>query len=265
MMHGTAPLTARLEPWMEKVISDPDLCQELIKRYGSPLNLHDYSSMGRNIAELRAAAEAHEIDFQIYLARKANKTLGAIDKAMAEGCGIDVASYNELDQCLNRGVPTERLIVTAAVKSAALLRLAVEHGVVISLDNVDEATELLEIAGESEQRVAVALRLASDNPAIPPTRFGLRADQWLSFLEQADKQESSRLMASISTSTDTTARSGLCWSPSPWNSLAICENLAKSQPSWTWEAASPCPISTMKTSGLVSGRRSPNCQRATNP
>lgn len=187
MMHGTAPLTARLEPWMEKVISDPDLCKELIKRYGSPLNLHDYSSMGRNIAELRAAAEAHEIDFQIYLARKANKTLGAIDKAIAEGCGIDVASYNELDQCLNRGVPTERLIVTAAVKSAALLRTAVEHGVVISLDNVDEATELLEIAGESEQRVAVALRLASDNPAIPPTRFGLRADQWLSFLEQADK------------------------------------------------------------------------------
>jgi diaminopimelate decarboxylase len=172
---------------MEKVIADPELCQKLIKKYGSPLNLHDYSSMGRNIAELREAANEHEIDFQIYLARKANKTLGAIDKATAEGCGIDVASFHELEQCLKRGVPAERLIVTAAVKSEALLRLAVEHGVVISLDNVDEATELLEIAEESDQPVSVALRLASDNPAIPPTRFGLRAEQWNSFLEQSGK------------------------------------------------------------------------------
>ncbi|MDV2978197.1 UNVERIFIED_CONTAM: alanine racemase [Actinomycetes bacterium ARC8] len=79
------------------------------------------------------------------------------------------------------------LLVTAAVKSEALLRLAVEHGVIISLDNVDEATDLLEIAEESDQQVPVALRLASDNPAISPTRFGLRAEQWNSFLEQSGK------------------------------------------------------------------------------
>ncbi|WIV43721.1 MULTISPECIES: alanine racemase [Glutamicibacter] len=189
LMHGTIPLTARLEPWMDSLIADPKLCQELIKQYGSPLNLHDYSSMSRNIAELREAADEHGIDFEIYLARKANKTLGAIDHAVAEGCGIDVASFNELDQCLKRGVPADRIIVTAAVKSVALLRLAVEHGVVLSLDNLDETAELQAIVQESGKPAAVALRLASDNPSIPPTRFGLRAGEWLTFLDQADKPE----------------------------------------------------------------------------
>lgn len=186
LMHGTAPLTARLEPWMERLVGDPVLCQELIKEHGSPLNLHDFSPMSRNIAELRDTAAEHEVDFQIYLARKANKTLGAIDQAIAEGCGIDVASFNELDQCLKRGVPGSRLIVTAAVKSLALLRLAVDHDVVLSLDNVDEALDLQEIAAETGKRVSIALRLASSNKSIAPTRFGMRAEQWLSFLEETD-------------------------------------------------------------------------------
>ncbi|HJX79343.1 alanine racemase [Glutamicibacter sp.] len=187
LMYGTAQLTARLEPWMEDLLADPVLCQELIKQYGSPLNLHDFTPMSRNIAELREAAAEHEIDFQIYLARKANKTIGAVDHAAAEGCGVDVASFHELDQCLKRGVPADRLIVTAAVKSAKLLTLAVENDVVLSLDNVDEALYLLDIAAQSGRRVRVALRLASASAAIAPTRFGLRAEQWLEFLDSADR------------------------------------------------------------------------------
>lgn len=189
LMHGTAPLTARLEPWMERILADPVLCQELIEEHGSPLNLHDFAPMSRNIGELRQAAAEYEIDFQIYLARKANKTIGAIDQAAAEGCGVDVASFHELDQCLKRGVQIDRLIVTAAVKSPELLKLAVENDVVLSLDNVDEALDLLDIAAQSGRRVRVALRLASANPKIAPTRFGLRAEQWLQFLDSAGRTE----------------------------------------------------------------------------
>lgn len=187
LMYGTAQLTARLEPWMKRLLADPVLCQELIQQYGSPLNLHDFAPMSRNIGELRKAAAEHETDFQIYLARKANKTIGAIDQAATEGCGVDVASFHELDQCLKRGVPADLLIVTAAVKSQSLLKLAVENNVVLSLDNVDEALDLLDIAAQSGRRVRVALRLASANPRIAPTRFGLRAEQWLEFVGSADR------------------------------------------------------------------------------
>lgn len=189
LMHGTLPLTARLEPWMENLVQDPELCKELLGQYGSPLNVHDYSSMSRNITELRDAASGHGIDFQVYLARKANKTLGAIDKAVAEGCGVDVASFHELDQCLQRGVSPESLIVTAAVKSRALLKLAADNNVVLSLDNTDEAADLLELAKSGGAPVPVALRLASSSPEIPPTRFGLAAQQWLDFFAQWDSHE----------------------------------------------------------------------------
>lgn len=189
LMHGTLPLTARLEPWMKNLVEDPQLCKELLCDFGSPLNVHDYSAMGRNIAQLRDAAAGHGVDFQIYLARKANKTLGAIDKAMAEGCGVDVASFHELEQCLQRGVSPESLIVTAAVKSRALLQLAVEHHVVLSLDNTDEALQLLEMAKPGGKSVPVALRLASGSPQIPPTRFGLSAQTWLDFFAELDHPE----------------------------------------------------------------------------
>lgn len=179
-MYGTARLTARLEPWMEKLLNNPSLCRELIDTHGSPVNIHDFTAMGRNVRELRTAAAAHDIDFQIYFARKANKTMGAIDRAVSEGCGVDVASLNELRQCLDRGVPPDRIIVTAAVKSKALLELAISSGVTISLDNEDELRDAMELAGD--QRLSVALRLAVSHPAVPPTRFGLAAANWLTTL-----------------------------------------------------------------------------------
>ncbi|WP_411734021.1 alanine racemase [Paeniglutamicibacter sp.] len=182
LMHGTAPLTARLEPWMERLLADAAQCRELIETFGSPANVHDFSSLGSNVGQLREAAARHAVDFQVYLARKANKTIGAMDAAVAAGCGIDVASFHELDQCLRRGVDPGRIIVTAAVKSPALLRLAVENDVVVSLDNRDEAEDLREVAVSCGVRARVALRLASDNALLPPTRFGLRAAHWLEYL-----------------------------------------------------------------------------------
>lgn len=185
-MYGTAPLTARLEPWMEDLLNDPQQCRELIETHGTPVNVHDFRSMGRNVAELRAAAASHDIDFQIYFARKANKTLGAIDQAVRENCGIDVASLNELRQCLQRGVPAESIIVTAAVKSAELLTLAIASGVIISVDNDEELRDALELTGAEHQPLNVALRLAITHESIPATRFGLPAAQWKEALHEDD-------------------------------------------------------------------------------
>lgn len=183
-MFGTAELTARLEPWMEELLSNPVLCKELIDTHGSPVNVHNYTSMGGNVGELRAAAAEHAIDFQIYFARKANKTLGAIDRAVDQGCGVDVASLNELRQCLERGVPADSMIVSAAVKSRALLQLAIASGVTISLDNEDELRSAIDLADSQGATVTVALRLAVEHPDIPATRFGLPASQWLAALSE---------------------------------------------------------------------------------
>lgn len=185
-MYGTARLTARLEPWMQELLNNHSLCRELIDAHGSPVNVHEFTAMGRNVSELRAAAAAHGIDFQIYFARKANKSMGAIDRAVREECGVDVASLNELRQCLDRGVPPDRIIVTAAVKSRALLELAIASGVTISLDNEDELHDAMDVAGDGGRRFSVALRLAVSHPGIPATRFGLRAAHWLKALSDIE-------------------------------------------------------------------------------
>lgn len=182
LMYGTAPLTARLEPWMDELLGNPGLCQELVETFGSPINLHDFSALGRNAEQLRAAAAAHEVELQVYFARKANKTIGAIDHAVRSACGLDVASFHELEQVLLRGVEPSRIIVSAAVKSAALLGLALENHVVVSLDNRDETEELFELARSRGIKARVALRLSPSDPSLPATRFGLQASDWMDFL-----------------------------------------------------------------------------------
>ncbi|ALV45168.1 hypothetical protein MB46_06285 [Arthrobacter alpinus] len=171
---------------MEELVNSPALCRELVSTYGSPVNLHEFTALGRNVQELRTAAADRHIDFQIYFARKANKTMAAIDHAIREGCGVDVASLHELRQCLNRGVPADRIILTAAVKSTELLQLAIASQVTVSVDNRDELRDIIGLAVDSNDDVTVALRLAVSHPAIPATRFGLIASQWLEVLSDVD-------------------------------------------------------------------------------
>ncbi|WP_284328834.1 hypothetical protein [Demequina litorisediminis] len=82
-------------------------------------------------------------------------------------------------------MPGERVIVTAAVKSRALLEAAVRAGATVSLDNADELADVVTVAASVGSRAHVALRLASSDPAIPPTRFGMVSRQWDSALASA--------------------------------------------------------------------------------
>jgi diaminopimelate decarboxylase len=178
-LRGVAPLTARREPWQEALLARPDLLDALVADYGSPLNLIDPGPMERNAAELRNAAEGAGVEFEIYLARKANKSLGLVDRAAALGCGIDVASKAELAQVLERGVPADRIVVTAAVKPPELLDLCVGAGVTVVIDNADELA-LAEATAEAQgKRLTMAYRLAISGAGKgrPPTRFGIDPDE----------------------------------------------------------------------------------------
>ena len=182
LCHGVVPLTARTEAWMEDVLADPALCRDLLREHGSPVNLHDFSPLARNAGELVEAAGSRGVTCRVFVARKANKSLGLVDAAMAAGHGIDVASLRELTQCLDRGVAPDDLIVSAAVKSDDLLRTALTAGVVVSLDNRDELDDVTRLA---EAPAAVALRMAAADPRIPDSRFGQTADAWVAALASA--------------------------------------------------------------------------------
>jgi diaminopimelate decarboxylase len=119
--------------------------------------------MRRNVGELEDVARARGIDFEIYFARKANKCLNFVDNAINLGIGIDVASENELIQALGRGVSCEKLVCTAAVKSASLIDRCLQAGdaagVLVVLDNRDELELISSRAIHFGTRAKVAIRL----------------------------------------------------------------------------------------------------------
>lgn len=177
-VRGVSPLTGRTEPWMEDLLADPDQCAALIRDYGSPVNVLDFGALARNAAELIDAAHDEGVRLGVYVARKANKAFGVVRAADAAGLGLDVASLAELCQCLDLGVAGDRIIVTAAVKSEELLEAAIACGAAVSVDNADEWDDVRAVAARTGRTARVAPRLASADPRVAPTRFGLTAADW---------------------------------------------------------------------------------------
>ncbi|MDO5661290.1 MAG: Y4yA family PLP-dependent enzyme [Brachybacterium sp.] len=179
--QGTPPLTARLEPWMRELLSDPEACDALLETHGSPVNVHDVSALARNAEEMLAVARELDVPMRLFIARKANKTLGVVDAARAAGHGIDVGSENELRQVLDRGVAPDDIVLTSAIKPRRLLDLALGAGVPVALDTLDEAALAQEVAASTARSgpSPVALRLApAPSELIAPTRFGESAATW---------------------------------------------------------------------------------------
>lgn len=176
--HGEQPLSARIEPWQVRLLGDPHCLRALVERWGSPLNLIAPEPMARNAGALRDAASHEGIDLEIFFARKANKALGLVDRALELGLGVDVAGVTELEQVLARGARPERLIVTAAVKPRSLLRLCARHKITVAIDNADELAGYESMAaGAGLTDLPVAMRLAPRVAAASgaPTRFGMSA------------------------------------------------------------------------------------------
>ena len=178
--HGIPPLTARLKPWAAELSADPAACRDLIAEFGSPVNVLDPSPMLDNVAELVDAGAQMGVDTRIFFARKANKALVFVDTVRDAGHGVDVASERELAQVLGRGVPGERIILSAAIKPDRLLELAIANGVTVSADSRAELDRISALAGS--RRARVAPRVAPDPASLPPTRFGERSGDWAEHL-----------------------------------------------------------------------------------
>lgn len=182
--HGVPALPARLEPWMQELLADPQACTRLLDQHGSPVNLLDPQPLEANAQELIDAAAARGVDLRVFVARKANKMLAVVDRARELGHGIDVGSERELRQVLDRGMAPQDIVLTAAIKPEPLLRLAVEHGVTVAVDNLDELSLLRHVASQrpgaaQAAPIPLALRLAPEPvEGIAPTRFGESARTW---------------------------------------------------------------------------------------
>jgi diaminopimelate decarboxylase len=98
-------------------------------------------------------------------ALKANPLLGLIKHAVAYGLGCEAASLGELHQGL-RATQPHRLVFDSPTKTRKELKFALDHGVNINVDNLQELATLAELKANLASVVS---------PSIPPL-FGVRVN-----------------------------------------------------------------------------------------
>lgn len=172
--EGLEPLASRRFPLLDALEADPHGVAELVAAYGSPLNLLDPAPMAANHQDLADAAAQSGVPMRVFFARKANKSIALMRHALELGLGIDVGSERELEQALAIGARGGDLVITAAVKTPALLQTAATAGAIVALDHDDEVDSWI-AASATVSAAPVALRLAPVLPHGIPTRFGLAA------------------------------------------------------------------------------------------
>ena len=146
--HMYPRLTAVTAPWMAELFDNHPLLDDLFREYGSPINIHHTGPFAENFERYRHVLKKHRLDHTIFFARKANKCQVFVKEVNRLGFGVDSASYRELKQCLDLGCNPDKLVLTAAVKNEKLVRLALQYGVLLILDNDDECQLVNRLAEE---------------------------------------------------------------------------------------------------------------------
>lgn len=155
-------------------------CVSLAEEYGTPLYVTDLDRITGNVRRFFSALAAYYPDVQILFAAKANGNLAVIRTLAAEGAGADVFSPGELELALRAGMKPERLLFNGSSKSRADLALAVEMGVRVSVDCLDELHQLDAIAGEAGKTAEIAFRVnpALEVPTHPKIATGLATSKF---------------------------------------------------------------------------------------
>lgn len=136
------------------------LASGLVRDEDTAVLLYDLDALERGLAGLRAAFPP---DTLTAVAVKANPLPGVLGFLAARGAGAEVASLPELELALAAGVPPERLVFDSPAKTVEELRLAVERGLYVNADNLDELARLAALADRTGRTPAAGLRV---NPQV---------------------------------------------------------------------------------------------------
>lgn len=168
------PLTPIIHPWVHDFLEQKEAIYAAIAQHGSPINVHNMTPFDENLSAFKKTFDSYGLKSKIFFARKANKCKFLVEQAQQLNHGVDTASYMELKQALEVGVPAANLVCTAAVKNRKLIALAIEAQVPLVLDNEDECALIQTVAEEMNATVPIQVRLSGFIVAqqLLPSRFG---------------------------------------------------------------------------------------------
>lgn len=163
-------------------LADGALAHSLVQAFGSPLNIVFPDIIAENIAQFRAVYDKYHLAGDVIFTTKPNKSHAIKRRASLENCWADVSSEQALVKILAAGFNRDRIEVTGP-KGVEYLSLALQHGVVLNADNMEElraAVQLRRAMGIKE-RTRLFVRLSGfSSSRIGFTKqdgtFGIHAD-----------------------------------------------------------------------------------------
>ena len=146
---------------------------ELTEKYGSPLFVFSQKTIEEKYHTLKDAFEARYPDVRFSWSYKTNY-LNAICKIYHElGSTAEVVSEFEYQKARANGVEGKDIIFNGPYKPKKDLKIAVQEGAKIHIDNFFELGDLEEIANELNIKIPVAIRVNMDTGIYPAwSRFG---------------------------------------------------------------------------------------------
>ena len=155
-------------------------CVMLAEKFGTPLYVTSEDRVCEQYRNYKKALSSRYPRVQVLYAAKANGNL-AVMRALAQlGAGADVFSSGELHHALDAGMDPEKLLFNGSSKTPADLRLAVEKGVKVSVDSLDELHQLDAAAKTAGTVAKIAFRVnpALEVPTHPKIATGLATSKF---------------------------------------------------------------------------------------
>jgi diaminopimelate decarboxylase len=155
-------------------------CTALAQRYGTPLYVTSEDRVCEQYISYQKALSRYYPKVSILFAAKANGNLAIIRALARLGAGADVFSSGELHLALEAGMPAEKLLFNGSSKTPEDLKLAVETGVKVSVDSLDELHQLDTAAKKAGKTAKIAFRVnpALEVPTHPKIATGLATSKF---------------------------------------------------------------------------------------
>jgi diaminopimelate decarboxylase len=155
-------------------------CVALAEKYGTPLYVTSEDRICELYRNYQVALSRRYGKVKVLYAAKANGNL-AVLRALAQlGAGADIFSSGELHLALAAGIRAENLLFNGSSKTPDDLRLAVEKGVRVSVDSLDELHQLDAAAKAAGKVAEISFRVnpALEVPTHPKIATGLATSKF---------------------------------------------------------------------------------------
>lgn len=176
--------TPKLDGDTRELLENRELLKNIGNMVGYPYSVILPSAIKENVEGFRKVFREHRLNHKIFFAHKCNKSSAVIKECLYNKINVDVSSINELMHVLQNGYVGRNILATGP-KNREFLWLAIEHGVTISIDSLEELEMISSLVNKLDKSVNILIRInsADSNMVKKYSRFGLDDSEMISALK----------------------------------------------------------------------------------